>query len=126
MLSGIEESKSPLACVESLAERYPDIPIEAIVKEDLLRRGMAWSLEALKTAARYKLKAYFICSFDMVPISGMGQHEHSRTPEEIRLAGGPYNFLPIVVSVRLNPLSPYRVESCEDSLVLKLDGQGNL
>ena len=32
-----------LAEIEELAGRYPDIPIEAIFKEDLLRRGMAWT-----------------------------------------------------------------------------------
>ncbi len=121
MTSKIEELESPLACVESLAECYPDIPIEAIVKEDLLRRGMAWSSEALEVASSYKLKAYFIFSFDMIPITGMGQKEHFKAPEEVRLVEGPYGFRPVIVSVRLNPLSPYRVESHEDSLVLTLD-----
>jgi hypothetical protein len=109
--------------VEDLAKRYPDIPIEAIVKEDLLRRGMAWAPEALEIAANFKLKAYFICSFDMVPISEMGQKEHIKAPEELRLVGGPNNFHPVVVSVRLNPASPYRVEADGDSLLLKADGQ---
>lgn len=109
--------------VDDLAERYPDIPLEVIVKEDLLRRGMAWAPEALEAAASFKLKAYFICSFDMVPIAEMGQKEHLKAPEEVRLIGGPCNFKPVVVSVRLNPASPYRVESGEDSLVLKLDGE---
>jgi hypothetical protein len=108
--------------VESLAEQYPDIPIEAIFKEDLLRRGMAWTAEALETAARFKRKAYFIFSFDMIPISEMEQKEHKRAPEEIRLIGGPHNLHPVIVSVRLNPGSPYRVESCEGRLLLKLGG----
>jgi hypothetical protein len=112
-----------LSEIEGLSERYPDIPIEVIVKEDLLRRGMAWTPEALDIAASYKHKAYFICSFDMVPISEMGQREHLKAPEEIRLEGGAYHFRPVIVSVRLNPASPYRVESDEGSLVLKIDGE---
>ena len=112
-----------LSIIEDLAERYPDIPIEVIVKEDLLRQGMAWAPEALEIAASYKPKAYFICSFDMVPISGMGQREHLKAPEEIRLTGGPYSFRPVIVSVRLNPASPYRVESNEGALILKAEGQ---
>jgi hypothetical protein len=112
-----------IAEIEALVARYPDIPIEVIVKEDLLRQGMAWSSEALEIAALYKTKAYFICSFDMVPISRMGQREHLKAPEEIRLAGGPYSFRPVVISVRLNPSSPYRVESHEGTLILKGDGQ---
>ena len=111
-----------LSEIEDLCTRYPDIPIEAIFKEDLLRQGMAWTPEALKAAAKSKLKAYFICSFDMIPISAMEQQEHSRAPEEIRLLGGPHDFRPVIVSVRLNPASPYCVEAEHDSLVLKLDG----
>jgi len=112
-----------LSEIEDLAGRYPDIPMEAMVKEDLLRRGMAWAPGALEVAADFKRKAYFICSFDMVPIDAMGQREHSKAPEEIRLAGGPQNFRPVIVSVRLNPASPYCVESDEGILVLKAEGQ---
>ncbi len=110
--------------IQDLSDRYPDVPLEAVVKEDLLRQGMAWAPEALEIAANFKLKAYFIFSFDMVPISEMGQKEHFKAPEEVRLIGGPCNFQPVIVSVRLNPASPYRVESDKGSLVLKLDGKG--
>ena len=113
---------SNLSEIEILAERNPDIPFEVIVKEDLLRRGMSWSREALSVAAEYKRKTYFIFSFDMVPISDMKQDENIRAPEEVRLTGGPCHFRPIVVSVRLNPDSPYRVEAGENSLFLKLAG----
>jgi hypothetical protein len=111
-----------LELVERLALSHPDVPVEAIFKEDLLRRGMAWSREALEVAAKNKRKAYVIFSFDMVPISAMGQGENTRAPEEVRLVGGAFNFKPVIVSVRLNPASPYRVESQESSLILKLDG----
>jgi hypothetical protein len=59
----------------------------------------------------------------MVPISEMGQKEHLKAPEELRLFGGPYNFRPAIVSVRLNPASPYRVEADEGLLLLKAAGQ---
>src|SRR5213083_2852386 len=117
-------AQAPLDTVETLALRYPDIPIEAIFKEDILRRGMAWSRDALEIAASYKPKAYFIFSFDLVPIAEMRQGEDTKSPEEIRLVGGPYDFKPVVVSVRLNPSSPYRVEKGDEgSLLMKLDGQ---
>jgi hypothetical protein len=115
-------SPTALRLVERLARTYPDIPIEAIFKEDLLRRGMAWSAAALEVAGRYKRRAYFIFSFDMVPISKMEQDENTKAPEEVRLTGGPYELKPVIVSVRLNPRSPYRVETRDDSLVLELDG----
>jgi hypothetical protein len=123
MSSDISESQSVVACVEYLAARYPDIPIEVVFKEDLLRRGMAWSPEALEIAAGFKRKAYFICSFDMVPISGLGQQEHLKAPEEIRLVGGPYGFRPVIVSVRLNPSSPYRIEVEDGALLLRAENQ---
>jgi hypothetical protein len=118
-----ETVESTIQCVERLAEAYPDIPLEAVFKEDLLRRGVAWSPQALEVAAGFKRKAYFICSFDMAPISEMGQEEHLRAPEEMRLTGGPYRFRPVVVSVRLNPASVYRVEAEHETLVLRADGR---
>ncbi len=111
-----------MACIENLAADYPDIPLEAIFKEDLLRRGVAWSAAALDIASRFKRKAYFIFSFDMVPIAQMDQNENVKAPEEMRLAGGPFNFRPVVVSVRLNPASPYRVDAEGDNLILQLEG----
>jgi len=122
MMETLESQMSALRLVEDLAQRFSDVPIEAICKEDLLRRGMAWSREALEVAVKYKRKAYFICSFDMVPISDMDQGENTRAPEEVRLTGGAFNFRPVIVSVRLNPASPYRVELDEGALILKLDG----
>ncbi len=122
MISHQGEPQSAFEGIESLASLYPDIPVEAIFKEDLLRRGMAWAPEALNVASKYKRKAYFIFSFDMVPIAEMGQSEHAKAPEEVRLAGGPFHFKPVVVSVRLNPSSPYRVEVRDGMLVLELEG----
>jgi len=118
-----ETDPAALVSVEDLSKRFPDIPIEAIFKEDLLRRGMAWSKEALGVAGSYKRKAYFIFSFDMVPIDGMDRSENLKAPEEVRLAGGPYRFHPVIISVRLNPRSPYRVEAEEGRLVLRLEGE---
>src|SRR5512136_373761 len=107
MLRQLENQMRAVTLVERLFLDYPDIPIEAIFKEDILRRGVAWTSAALEAAAGYKRKAYFICSFDMVPIAGMKQEESTRAPEEMRLAGGAYGFKPVIVSVRLNPASPY-------------------
>jgi hypothetical protein len=123
MKAPAETGLSAMDAVLDLHDRFPDLPLEAIVKEDLLRRGMAWSRESLEIAARSKQKAYFIFSFDMVPISSMEQGEHTKAPEELRLAGGPHSFKPVVVSVRLNPASPYRVETREDRLVMECGGR---
>lgn len=107
----------------ALADRYDDLPREAILKEDLLRLGMAFSLEALRFAADFKTKSYFIFSFDMVPIESMQQNENLRAPEEIRFSGGANGYRPTIVSTRVNPGSPYRVELGELGLELRLGNQ---
>lgn len=111
-----------LAQLEALIEQHDSLPPEAIVKTDMLRLGVAFSRAALRLAAQHKLKAYFIFSFDLVPLQQMPQQEHWHAPEEICLEGGPLGFRRTIVSVRLNPASPYRVEVEDEQVVLKLDG----
>lgn len=94
----------------SLRERYADIPLEAILKADLLRLGIAFSEEALKICAEAKPKSYFIFSFDRVPQKELKPLERTAVPEEIALIDGPLRFKRTIVSVRVNPKSPYRVE----------------
>ncbi len=36
------ESRTRIALVEDLMERFPQVPREAVIKEDLLRGGMAF------------------------------------------------------------------------------------
>jgi hypothetical protein len=108
--------------VESLVEQYSDLPAEAIFKEDILRTGVAFSEDALRVASGYKPKAYFIFSFDLVPISEMDRQENLRVPEEICLVGGSRGFRRTIISVRVNPSSPYKVEiSDEGRLRLTLE-----
>ena len=109
--------------VEILTEQYSDLPHEVVVKEDLLRTGVAFSADALRVASGFKPKAYFIFSFDLVPISEMEQQENLHAPEEICLSGGPRDFKRTIVSVRLNPKSPYCIEiGSEGHLALTLEG----
>lgn len=101
--------------LEALAHQFEDIPREAILKEDLLRSGMGFSRDALRYAAAFKTKSYFIFSFDMVPIDAMEQDENLRAPEEVRFSGGPNEYRPTVVSTRVNPESPYQVRVGEST-----------
>ncbi len=110
--------------VEWLIEQYRDLPPEVIFKEDLLRTGVSFSEDALSVASGFKPKAYFIFSFDLVPISDMQRREHLRVPEEICLTGGPRKFRQTIVSVRVNPASPYEVGlSAQGELVLTVEGE---
>ncbi len=110
--------------VDGLIQKYSDLPFEAIFKEDLLRTGIAFSEKALRVAVQFKSKAYFIFSFDLVPLADMPKQENLRVPEEICLIDGARNFRRTIVSVRVNPSSPYRVDISDDGRVLlELEGE---
>lgn len=94
-----------------LAERYPDIPLEAIIKSDLLRLGVAFTPRALELSAGAKPKSYFIFSFDRVPQKDLSVQERRQAPEEVALIGGPRDFKRTIVSVRLHPGSVYRIDT---------------
>ena len=104
--------------LERLSDVFDDLPREALLKEDLLRIGISFDLDALRFCASFKSKSYFIFSFDMIPIEQMEQEENLRAPEEIRFHGGEFGYRPTTVSVRVNPYSPYRISLEEGTLTL--------
>ncbi len=116
------ETGNVIAELERMFELVSDLPKEAILKQDILRQGLAFSQSALQVASGYKPKDYFIFSFDLVPLKDMETYEAYRSPEEIRMTGGPYNLRPTIVSVRVNPESPYRVEIHEGVISLMCEG----
>ena len=106
-------------------KQYPDIPFEAIIKQDILRIGLRFSEDSCRIASGYKPKDYFIFSFDLVTLEDLQkQGEHfMQAPEEVRFFGGELELAPTIFSVRLNPLSPYSVEIIEGQLSLLCDGE---
>src|SRR3954468_23275030 len=112
--------------VESLMARFAHVPREAVVKEDLLRTGIAFDDSALtdNLDGEVKPKSYFIFSFDQKPLAELGEAAKRRPPEELALTGGPHALRRTIVSVRVNPDSPYRVSLAEDgTLAMSLDGR---
>lgn len=112
--------------IEDLMGRFPHVPREAVIKEDLLRGGLAFDDSALTDNENgdVKPKSYFIFSFDHRTLPELGEAALRRPPEEIVLTGGPYDLRRTVVSVRINPTSPYRVKPGDDGqLKLFLDGR---
>ena len=109
------------ALVESLIARYADIPPEAVLKEDLLRTGIAFDESALthNLDGDVKPKSYFIFSFDQKPLAQLGEAKLRRPPEEIALTGGPHELRRTIVSVRVNPESPYSIAR-DDTGALRL------
>ncbi len=102
-----------------MEDLFGDLPFEAILKQDILRLGLSFSKDAIRVSSGYKPKDYFIFSFDYVRLEDMEEHEATRAPEEIRMTGGPHNLQPTIVSVRVDPESPYRVELHEGKIVLR-------
>ena len=107
--------------IQDFFTKYQDLPKEAILKTDLLRVGVHFTPEALAITKSFKPKSYFIFSFDRVAQKDLSAAEKHAAPEEIALIGGPWDFKKTIVSVRLNPASPYCVDvSGPDSTQLVL------
>ena len=96
------------ALVEGLIERFPAVPPEAVLKEDLLRTGIAFDDGALSDnlEGEIKPKSYFIFSFDQKPLAQLGEAARRRPPEEIALTGGPWGLRRTIVSVRVAGIRP--------------------
>ncbi len=104
--------------LEAQFVRHETLPKEAMLKADLLRTGISFAPEALVpqvaseggvSEGEHQAKSYFIFSFDMVRQKQLDETQKWHAPEEIALTGGPHNLRRTIVSVRLNPASPYRV-----------------
>jgi hypothetical protein len=122
------ESTQTTSAKQSLFEhidRHPSLPPEAVVKADLLRRGLSFASEALiqPEAQEHQPKSYFIFSFNMVPQAELDSVLQWKCPEEIALTEGPLDLRRTIVSVRLNPSSPYRVVLHEGERWLSLEGE---
>jgi hypothetical protein len=65
------EAGSRTELIEGLVARHPHVPPEAVLKEDLLRTGMAFDPSALSDnlEGEVKPKSYFIFSFDQKPLA---------------------------------------------------------
>ncbi|MCB1142205.1 MAG: radical SAM protein [Leptospiraceae bacterium] len=105
-----------------MERKFRFIPMEAILKQDVLRQGLDFSQEVLNRNLDYKSKDYFIFSFDHIPLSEMKKGEDRKAPEEVKISGGHFGLQPTVVSTRNNPNSPYKVNLSENTPHLFLDG----
>jgi hypothetical protein len=113
---------STISLLESMERRFKMIPMEAILKQDVLRQGINFTTESITLEQEYKSKDYFIFSFDHIPLADMKKGEDRRAPEEIKIRGGHFQLEPTVISTRNNPESPYVVRLVEKTPHLFLDG----
>lgn len=119
---------SSLKLLENMEREFKMIPIEAIIKQDILRQGVNFTPESLNSKKAYKTKDYFIFSFDHIPLSDMKKGEDLRAPEEIRVSGGHFGLHPTIISTRNNPNSPYiiKLQNGEPCLFLENINLGSL
>ncbi|MDP3270184.1 MAG: hypothetical protein Q8M40_14190 [Legionella sp.] len=108
--------------LEKYFEKHSTLPKEAIIKADILRKGLNFDVASLvnnqESGVKHQPKSYFIFSFDMVTQKELDEHQKWHAPEEIALSGGKYNLQRTIISVRLNPASRYRVTRIENELWL--------
>ncbi|MDP2954722.1 MAG: radical SAM protein [Chloroflexota bacterium] len=110
--------------LEAYFEKYPEAPREVVVKESILRDGLAFTEAALKAGEGRHTKTYHLFTFDKVSPSDMKQGEPLRVPECIRIYGGHYELRGRTnIRVRINPDSPYVVDVQGGKLRL-CDSQG--
>jgi hypothetical protein len=120
-MNQIDQEITRLETLENFVEVYREIPIEAIIKQDILRLGLRFDTKALENHT-YKTKDYFIFTFDHVPLKDQPEEYRFKAPEEIKISEGYFNLLPTVISVRIDPNSPYYVTTNEENqIVLKLN-----
>ena len=109
--------------VEHYFRLFPDIPREAILKEDILRLGVRFTEAALQHGKSGRPRSYYIFSYDRTPIDKMEHQESLRAPDEVMLTGGPYELRRTLVSTRVNNDSSYVIDVADGALVLREDDE---
>ncbi|MBI3091001.1 MAG: radical SAM protein [Candidatus Tectomicrobia bacterium] len=108
--------------LEQCFERYPDVPREVIVKEDVLRMGVRFSPSALAQTDQTRPRTYYIFSYDRTRLDDMQHDESKVAPEEARIAGGRWSLRPTLISARVEYHSPYEITAPEGRLLLTAEG----
>jgi hypothetical protein len=108
--------------LESFFERYPDVPREVIVKEDVLRYGVRFSHEALERASEGRRRSYYIFSYDKTESTEQKQQESLKAPDEFRVEGGQYELRKTNIRATISYDSPYLIETLDGDVWLTSDG----
>jgi hypothetical protein len=109
--------------LEGYFKKYPDVPKEVIIKEDLLRQGMNFSRNSTGDGKEFRYKTYHLFTYDKTLRSELGEQDTFTVPEDLRMRKGPYNLLDTVVHVYHNTESPYRIEAADGKRQLFLEGK---
>ncbi|MBI4503511.1 MAG: hypothetical protein HY700_20415 [Gemmatimonadetes bacterium] len=110
--SGVEPT------VETYARKYPGVPREVILKEDLLRLGMSLTDAAMEAARGCRTQAYYLFSYNISGHHDMKEGMSTAAPEDIIFRDGPYGLKRTWVRVVLNAASPYVIDVVDGKTML--------
>lgn len=108
--------------VEAYAAKYPDVPMEIILKEDLLRLGMGLSDAAMEAARGCRTQAYYLFSYNISGHHDLKEGMSTAAPEDIIFCGGPYDMNRTRVRVVLNAESPYVIDVIDGKTMICENG----
>ena len=108
--------------LEEYAAKYPDVPREVILKEDLLRLGMSLTEAALEAARGCRTQAYYLFSYNISGHGDMDEGVSTEAPEDIVFRSGPYGLRRTWVRVVLNRESPYRLDVVDGRTTITQNG----
>jgi hypothetical protein len=108
--------------IETYAKKYPDVPMEVILKEDLLRLGTGITKAALRAVKDYRRQAYFLFSYNISEHDELGDGLSTEAPEDIIFRDGPYGLRRTWVRVVLNKASPYQIDVVDGKIMVCQNG----
>ena len=104
--------------VQDYARRYPGVPHEVILKEDLLRLGIRFTPAAMEAARGCRTQAYYLFSYNISSHADMGEGVSTAAPEDLILHGGPFGLKRTRVRAVLNHESPYVVDVIDGRITI--------
>jgi hypothetical protein len=120
----IGEELGRRADLESMAKKYPDAPMEAIIQDDLLRCGVAFTESALRILEQYATKTYNLFTFDFQATEDVPDRAFIRVPDQLHYTGGIYALRGnVTADVHQNSKSGYVIDVIDEKL--KLCGREN-
>ena len=115
-----EEPRQPIG---TSFDKYPEVPREVILKEDMLRLGIQFSEEALEMARGCRPKSYYLFSWDRMSRDEMEKDESYRTPDDLFFYGGPHDLRLTNVRVEIANNTPYLISISDGTPTLFENGR---
>ncbi len=108
--------------LEVYARKYPEVPMEVILKEDLLRLGVGITAAAQQAIKDTRTQAYYLFSYNISDHKEMEDGLSTAAPEDMIFADGPYGLRKTRVRVVLNNASPYTLDVIDEQHMICQDG----